>query len=246
MKIIKSLTYLALSLALLVATSVTVIGTYKLNIDPKKMIINWEPAGLSDKDYSDPKFARIIRKCLLKNSLFITNRKVIYSIKDVDQSMITIDASNIYTLKNNYKSSLLEEIEIGLPKSFSTPEVEIDGVISYPTEVTPTSIKEIIRLYRINVPPGGEKMVSIKLKDLKQALPYSTPDVTTKPTLFAELHIEGEKQIMDKLNVATVGNTWRDNWEKANPHSTNQTVYGWRTKYPIFPYHGAQVLIDLK
>jgi len=231
------------ALAILILILVTFLKKYEFIINPQdKVFVKWGPP--STVRTADSAFDDVVNRRLGNSNLIGLSRKVTFTVKEVGKTYIVMDAKNEQQLKNCSDKAISEELEIGFPTGSPSPEVVVDGTVINPS-VSP-SHAETIRLYPIMVDRGDTRTITIIIHGIKRPLPYEAPDVVTRPTLHSELFFEGEQEILNGLEVDAVPLTWRDNWERVDPHYNDRTVYKWRTRYPIFPYQGASVIVRPK
>lgn len=231
------------SLVVAFVVGLAAYGGYEVEVNAKEFFIKVRPTGKTTDsvEFGEPKLAEVVEQHLAKVKLVNAKRKATYTIKAIEKDVVIMDAQHELELKNSSDSTVQEDLDVRLPEHYPEPEVIIDGLVVNPLQVTSTSPHEVVRLYRIMILGRETKAVSYKLRDLRRRLPHNAPDVVTRPTLHSEVIIEGPPNLMKKLRVDVVGLTWRDNWEMSKPHTPNRITYGWRTRYPLLPYQGANI-----
>ncbi|WP_445372311.1 hypothetical protein ACH518_06595 [Methylomonas sp. HW2-6] len=217
-----------------------------IHIDVEKRTIDLIPPSPDSLSLTDA-FVRDVAVRRLNNAIINSNRKVTYEITNVRDGKIFFNETNETELENPGKDALTETIKIG--QKLDEPSVDLVDDDGIPISPIRTQNGELVfREYKVTVFPGKIKKIVAKIQDRMEILPFKDIDVSMRPTRRSELVIEGQKEIIEQLEISTNPITWLDNWERADPPSNDsRTKFGWRTKSDgLFPFQGGLLKIAVK
>lgn len=194
----------------------------------------------------EPHLAQLARQYLGKDALIYSSRKVTYSVEDLDKDAVTLYVQYRLVVKNLSSQTRSHDFKIMLDTEYPNPVVEVDGHRVDPSETVGTPPTEKTLFYHDTIPGEGAKEVTWKLSLRKEPLPFKEFDVTLKPAIYSELRIKGSPALMNKLNVEVRALTWEDNWKPRKHYSAEETVFIWKTGYPLLPFQGGLISIKRK